>query len=250
MDTSSTGGKSDELITGALIPVLHILDSFNHRNKNQHHVARWWIQFDLLRRAVKRLHDALVLRIQHAQAQGHRMQKQKTSKHKHDLDGDVSTRVETLIDQIIPSSFLAFTQLTADNQHAALGLVLLGVLASINSAVASLVPDCVEEGRHEPPAALSAAQPTAALAKDTKAASGPVDFGIAISRDQLQLATKPQSTLRPGGKEAAKEKKRKVVSPVENAGPMRSLKDKKIEKKPKKKSKKGDEFSDLFSSLM
>ncbi|KAK1838354.1 hypothetical protein CCHR01_19021 [Colletotrichum chrysophilum] len=249
METSSTDRRSDEHITGALTPILHILDSFNHRNKNQHHVARWWTQFDLLRRAVRRLHDALVLRIQHAQAQGHRKQKQKNSKRKHDLDGDVTTRVETLIRQIIPSSFLAFTQLTADNQHAALGLVLIGVLAGINSAMASLVPDCVEEGHHEPPAALSAAQPTAALAKDTKGASGPVDLGIAISRDQLQLGAKPQSTLRPEGKETAKGKKRKMVSPIENAGPTRSLKDNKIEKKPKK-SKKGDEFSDLFSSLM
>ncbi|KAF5521782.1 hypothetical protein CGCA056_v006687 [Colletotrichum aenigma] len=106
METSSTDRRSDGHITGALTPILHILDSFNHRNKNQHHVARWWTQFDLLRRAVSRLHDALVLRIQHAQAHGHKKQKQKNSKHKHNLDGDVTTRVETLIRQIIPSSFL------------------------------------------------------------------------------------------------------------------------------------------------
>ncbi|KAH0443288.1 hypothetical protein CcaCcLH18_00969 [Colletotrichum camelliae] len=245
MEASSAGRKSDEQITGALAPALHILDSFNHRNKNQHHVARWWTQFDLLRRAIRRLHDVLILRIQKPQAQGYR-KPQKTSKPNHDLDGDITARVEILFDQIIPSSFLAFTQLTADNQHAALGLSLLGVLASINSAVSSLVPDRVEESRHEPPAALSTVQPTAALTKDTKAASGPADLGIAISRDQLQSATKPQSTPRPEGKG----KKRKTVPPIQDAGPVRSLEDNRTEKKPKKRSKKRDEFSDLFSSLM
>ena len=33
---------------------LHILDAFNHRNKNQHHSSRWWAQFEMLRRSVRK----------------------------------------------------------------------------------------------------------------------------------------------------------------------------------------------------
>ncbi|EEY22539.1 predicted protein [Verticillium alfalfae VaMs.102] len=44
----------------ALASVLHILDRFHHRHRNQHRVAKWWVQFTLLRRALRRL-DAAIL---------------------------------------------------------------------------------------------------------------------------------------------------------------------------------------------
>lgn len=38
-----------------LTPISVLLDAFNHRNKNQHRRSHWWRQFNLLRRAVRRL---------------------------------------------------------------------------------------------------------------------------------------------------------------------------------------------------
>lgn len=38
-----------------LAPALGILDSFAHRNKNQHRLSKWWAQFDMLRRGARKL---------------------------------------------------------------------------------------------------------------------------------------------------------------------------------------------------
>lgn len=38
-----------------LAPALGILDSFAHRNKNQHRLSKWWVEFDMLRRGVRKL---------------------------------------------------------------------------------------------------------------------------------------------------------------------------------------------------
>lgn len=111
--TSADGRNPDEQISDALTPVLHILDSFNHRNKNQHRVAHWWSQFDILRRAARRLHDALVARLRHTRAQSFKKRKQQTpppppppTRAGRALDEDVTARVKTLVDATIPSSFL------------------------------------------------------------------------------------------------------------------------------------------------
>lgn len=44
---------------GALEPIVHVLDRFNHRHKNQHRVAKWWAAFDGLRRSLRRLEDSI-----------------------------------------------------------------------------------------------------------------------------------------------------------------------------------------------
>ncbi|CAI4211730.1 unnamed protein product [Parascedosporium putredinis] len=72
-----------------LTPISVLLDAFNHRNKNQHRRSHWWRQFNLLRRALRRLIVAPALKDPR------------------------------------PSLTTAFTQLAADNQYAPLGLVLL-----------------------------------------------------------------------------------------------------------------------------
>ncbi|KAF9871610.1 hypothetical protein CkaCkLH20_10808 [Colletotrichum karsti] len=240
----SDGRGPDEQISSALSPLFHILDSFHHRNKNQHRVAHWWSQFGILRRAVTRLHDAFVARLRTTQALSFKKQRQKPSKARQTLDEDIAVRVKTLVDATIPSSFLTFTQLTADNQHAALGLVLLGVLASINSAIAPLVAHQDEPGQTAP----STSVPLAGSANETKRDARPVDLGVAVPRDQLRLAINAGSRPEPQAKDTKKPKKRKVTTLVDD---VPTTKDNgKTEKKPKKKSKKGDEFSDLFSSLM
>lgn len=108
-DTSSSG--EDGKVTNDLVPLLHILDAFNHRNKNQHRVARWWTQFSLLRRSTKRLHDALARRLRFRSAQNAGLKKiksqhQKSSKAESALDDDIAARVHGLLNTTIPSCFL------------------------------------------------------------------------------------------------------------------------------------------------
>ncbi|KAK6210227.1 hypothetical protein QIS74_11811 [Colletotrichum tabaci] len=259
----------DRPTVAALVPVLQIFDGFNHRNKNQHRVARWWARFDLLRRSVRRLHDALEARVRHRHAQSFKAPTKKSAskanagavigngnRRGNALDEHVTARARLLLDSIIPSSFLAFSQLAADNQHAALGLVLLGVLARINSTVAPLVPQQSERGGDMPMTNTSASHDAVTVKDQTP--SELMDLGVAISRDQLKLAAKPPAR-RPRKDEweavasTATKKKRNILDVFDSESEPSSklVKLKRPEKKPgKKKSKKGDEFSDLFSSLI
>lgn len=109
----------DRPTVAALVPVLQIFDGFNHRNKNQHRVARWWARFDLLRRSVRRLHDALEARVRHRHAQSFKAPSKKSAskanagvvigngnRRGNALDEHVTARARLLLDSIIPSSFL------------------------------------------------------------------------------------------------------------------------------------------------
>ncbi|KAF6805180.1 hypothetical protein CSOJ01_09680 [Colletotrichum sojae] len=245
-------GGQDEKTTNDLVPLLHILDAFNHRHKNQHRVARWWNQFSLLRRSTKRLHDALARRLRFRSAQNAGLKKlksqhQKPSKARNALDLDIAASVNALLDTTIPTSFLGFTQLTADNQHAALGLVLLGVLASINNAVAPLVPGQPQNDASDVPAVSSVAALVATPLGESKRPDI-VDLGVAISRDELREAASKTGRREEPINESRSPPKRKLASLPDDAVPPETKKSK--QKSSKKKSRKGDEFSDLFSSLM
>ncbi|KAK2000538.1 hypothetical protein LX36DRAFT_422386 [Colletotrichum falcatum] len=265
----------DQPTIDSLVPVLRILDGFNHRNKNQHRVARWWSQFDLLRRSVRRLHDALEARVRHHHARSFRATSKRSAgkvnvgtgtgisgvdRWGEVLGEDVTTRARLLLDTTIPSSFLAFSQLAADGQHAALGLVLLGVLARMNSAIAPLAPQHPKGGDAMLPMDNSSPSHLDAFAtKEGQTNPESMGLGVVISRDQVKLAARPPDR-RPTREDAeavavapvAGKKKRKLVdAPTTEPKPSRRVKETRSEMKPgRKKSKKGDEFSDLFSSLM
>ncbi|KAK1448604.1 hypothetical protein CCUS01_11565 [Colletotrichum cuscutae] len=285
---TTPNGETTPIAT--LVPVLAILDSFNHRNKNQHRVARWWSAFDLLRRAVRRLHDALEAQARHRRALGFKSKSSSSSSSKksaaasggkptgsaerrqNTLDEDVAARVRMLLESTIPSSFSAFTQLAADNQHAALGLVLLGLLARINSAVTFLAPTPAPAPREKATPAgsvtttslsSSATKIAAAVAvaderhhQQQQQQSDSKGLGVAISRDQLKLAAKPLDHHPSSSRNIDEtsptipQKKRKLanVPPLETKSSKPAKEEKPVKKK--KKAKKTDDFSDLFSSLM
>ncbi|KAK1722314.1 uncharacterized protein BDZ83DRAFT_629375 [Colletotrichum acutatum] len=274
-----------------LVSVLAILDSFNHRNKNQHRVARWWSAFDLLRRVVRRLHDVLEAQARHRRALSFKSKSPSSSSSKKSavaagsksvssaerrqnaLDEDFAARVRMLLDSTIPSSFSAFTQLAADNQHAALGLVLIGLLARINSVVTLLAPTPAPREKATPAGDVTTTSSSSSTNKGATAVavaderhhqqqqqSDSKGLGVAISRDQLRLAAKTSdhhpltssSTPRnfDGASAAISPKKRKLASvpPLEIKSSRPAKEEKPVKKK--KKAKKTDDFSDLFSSLM
>ncbi|POS74142.1 hypothetical protein DHEL01_v207461 [Diaporthe helianthi] len=285
-----------------LCTAAHLLDGFVHRNKNQHRGTRWWGPFDMLRRSVRKLVPDLEAAVQHAEylssssslsSTGPSKRRKTNNKgavaaNKHAKLERVEVRAQWVHDVVAVKAYEAFTQLLADRQFAQLGLMLIGVLAQVEAAVAPFVRPVESEGGD----GINAAGPVPAHqvkgAGIVAAKSGVVpqvedarqkdDLGVAISRDELgddddervedAGVLRPRHSSPPPSKHAPirekkpekGESKGKKRSRAEDAGSSRTAKpgnptrpdSLKQEKKAKKKKKKngGDEFDDLFSSLV
>ncbi|KAK6841619.1 hypothetical protein PG987_002479 [Apiospora arundinis] len=130
-------------------PLQPLLAGFNHRNKNQHRVATWWASFNMLRRHVTKWADEL------DQQAKSRPKKRKraiaiqggsdSDANKKTNDGPAEVRALWLRDVLVPRCYLSFSQLAADNQFAALGLVLTGALAQVYSACVRLAGEAPSE---------------------------------------------------------------------------------------------------------
>ncbi|KAM0212409.1 hypothetical protein ACHAPA_010163 [Fusarium lateritium] len=223
-----------------LAPLLPILNAFAHRHKNQHSSTHWWSLFSVLRRAVRNLAGDLVLRPKktrpsNAQRESH----------------PALVRAKWMMHHVVPGAFVAFSQLAADNQHAPLGLLLLSVLARVNTILSHLVP--ASHHNHEPSASaitkpiLTDSRPNRSDSTTHEAPSPAMDMGVAISRDELLLSRKtiPESDTRLKDQKP-KERKVKIVHTNNHTPSSRGdTKD-----RPKKKKKKGDDaLSSLFGSL-
>ncbi|KFA65469.1 hypothetical protein S40285_00454 [Stachybotrys chlorohalonatus IBT 40285] len=186
----------------SLASLLPILDAFNHRHRNQHHASHWWSGFRLLRRSIRLL------------AVG------PSRRSEQDRAGWIGSHA-------VPRCYL-----TADNQHASLGLLLLAVLARLSAILSTILP----EATTRPSTAAPSSNAPSAQEQD-QAASGGLDRdrGTVVSRQHLavQHAELAQDRSRP-----------KPPSPA----PPPS-KTSKPNKKRKKRSNKDDELSSLFGSL-
>ncbi|KAL2256067.1 hypothetical protein VTK26DRAFT_2240 [Humicola hyalothermophila] len=280
----------------SLSPALEILEGFHHRNKNQHRLSKWWAQADMLRRHVRKmlreLEDGIVEaeRLERVRQRGLKAGKVKAKSKsvdgKRDGKGDgegegnvvVTRRAEYLRWKLGPGAFLAFTQLSADRQFAHLGLMLLGVLAQVDKALAPFAPPPdetaevagqVNRGRPQTskPGSSSITSPKDWPTQPDHA----TDMGEAVSREDMDrlhtsIETEEQQEQKETPHIAAPElqaaerarettQKRKTPStqtPVLKAGETRvpGLED--AETKPKKKKKKkigGDEFDAIFGSF-
>lgn len=186
----------------------HILAGLTHRNKNQHRGTKWWPAFNMLRRSLQKLILDLEAAIQRAEVMmvvpsaGKKQQQRKaatTLKAAKQLELDrVMERVAWVRAVLGPRAYESFTQLTADRQFAQLGLVLIGVLAQVEAAVAPFVPaepDSEPESKYRQlerdrsgPAGASVQQVEAGGAygpKTVAADTGDLDLGVAVSRDEL-----------------------------------------------------------------
>ncbi|KAL2133677.1 hypothetical protein VTI74DRAFT_1905 [Chaetomium olivicolor] len=216
-----------------LPPALELLARFHHRNKNQHRISKWWAQADMLRRHVRKMVEELEVGLEEAE-RWEKMRAKVRGKEKERLKArpgdkgrlrgkDGSGRVKGVGEEVQegnemvgkraaylrwklgPGAFLAFTQLSADRQFAHLGLMLLGVLAQVDKAVAPFAPapsDTSEE------AAAAAAEEQAANRQRTKPGSSSameqatltvpdqdtdmaMDVGLPVSREEILLSTEP-----------------------------------------------------------
>lgn len=211
-DTATVDGKD---LRNSLSPLLPILDAFNHRHKNQHRSSHWWSHFSILRRSLKAL---------------------LSSANRQDA---LLPRVRWLKTRILPRVYVPFTQLAADNQHAPLGLLLVGLLARINTVLVAALPED------------DASAPGTVIETKTKLPiEEEVDRGTTISRGDFARpkSLKVTEPLDAPGPDAADDEPKKIlkkkpreVAETEEAPPKR--------KKKKTKDKHGDDFANMFGSL-
>jgi len=143
----------------------------------------------------------------------------------------------------------AFSTLIADNQYAALGLLLIGILARLRSVLKFLGKELgieIEMEEIESPVLVEGKQ---ANAPENEAGD---DFGEVVARTTVEVAEEnllgeedQESPVLSKKKEG--KKKRKEVEATQKA---KEVMDSTPSKRPKKKRKKGDAFDDLFSGLV
>lgn len=156
----------------------------------------------------------------------------------------VERRVAFLEDVLMEKCYLAFSQLVADNQYAALGLMLVGTLARIGKVIAPLRvertldgEEVVDGGKHE-----------GAEGQEV------LDLGEVVQREEVgdEKGGKGEKQSEDADEDAAalkKSKKKKRFLPADGArGSV--MEDSIVTKRPKKKRKKGDAFDDLFAGLV
>ncbi|KAH8673682.1 hypothetical protein BX600DRAFT_495072 [Xylariales sp. PMI_506] len=266
-------------------PLQPILAGFNHRNKNQHRGSRWWGSFGMLRRNLEKLAAELLedQRRAHARAGKKRKRTEGDQQQREHAPPPSAQRAAWMRDVLVPGCYVAFSQLSADNQFATLGIVLMGVLAQIQAACVLMVGEAeVKAAATVTSAAMTMTAKLPAMparefttSQTVKEAlgSGDVtgeflddDAGQAVSREEL-AATKA-NVSQPSTSPPVKRKKKDNINQdaptrgpsggattaafpeKESTGKKKLKEDKgKNDKKKKKKSKKGDEFDSLFSSL-
>ncbi|XDG00837.1 hypothetical protein ABKA04_000452 [Annulohypoxylon sp. FPYF3050] len=270
-----------------LEPLQPVLQGFNHRNRAQHRHATWWSSFGMLRRHLDRLIESL-----HDSSSAY-SKSGKKRKRGDDGNGNGYDRAERktrdhvkwVRDILVPKCYFAFSQLTADNQFAILGVVLLGALAQLNACCVQLIGDAVIVDVKEKSSTL----PAHKLADNTKESTNsnsktmlperPCQKGGAVvSRDEVARAEKlrkknallkDKDQAKSPGVSSSAGKEIKEIDRNDDAQAMPSekppsvsskSKTKEIDgssskeglkpaKKKKKTKKGGDEFDNLFKGL-
>ncbi|KAJ4424715.1 RNase MRP subunit [Gnomoniopsis sp. IMI 355080] len=174
----------------------HILAGLTHRNKNQHRGTKWWPAFSMLRRSLQKLILDLTAAVQRAEAVGITRAKQRKTPtlvknaKQPELDRVVE-RAVWIVAVLGPRAYEAFSQLTADRQFAQLGLVLIGVLAQVEAAMAPFVPvEPPKPGPEETSGSVGAVE--GAVALKAVIDSGDLDLGVVVSRDELDDGSRVQ----------------------------------------------------------
>ncbi|KAH9438100.1 hypothetical protein MCOR02_001741 [Pyricularia oryzae] len=197
-ETSSSTSKLAEA-AALLVPAQEILEKFNYKHKNQHRLSKWWAGFDMLRRHTAKFYrdelrlalDALTKRSSMPQSSKKKQSKrQRTEPRDEDITAGAVAKAKWMDDYLIPKAYTAITQLAADNQFAPLGLLLLGVLAQVHSAVSLLLPLDSAEQESEVTAAAEGKE---------------IDMGVAVPRQEQSSQDHPSPRLQAGASKSPDE---------------------------------------------
>ncbi|KAH6624516.1 hypothetical protein B0J18DRAFT_428531 [Chaetomium sp. MPI-SDFR-AT-0129] len=289
--TTTPTSKADLALTAqtsltTLTSALHLLERAHHRNKNQHRLSGWWwARADMLRRGVRKLVGGLEGLV--GDGGGESGKKITSGKGRGRVKGvaggergvleKVERRAVFLRWSLGPRAFVAFTQLAADKNFAQLGLMLLGVLAQIDQALApfapALVNSAVEDVGQEAVVMSGELPGTSAPNDDTEMAND--IMGVAVSREEVMASIEgddsaPQtsaSTPLPHSQEREPETRPRTISiPTHTVSSKRQLTSQsrlerqskedstnpdepaQLKKKKKKIKSGGDEFDDIFGA--
>ncbi|POS87088.1 hypothetical protein EPUL_000488 [Erysiphe pulchra] len=239
--------------------VQEAVETTHHRNKNQHRVARWYKSFGQLRRQNAKLMLEL-----HAFTTALKMMGGltttisssgltitpdlvKSNKYLAAAQLKIEQRIEFLQRFLLPKCHLAFGNLIADNQYAVLGLMLMGLLASLNDILPMLPRLNTEEKSPD----IIDTEPNN-IKENVVKDSQLHDLGEIISRKEFKARHKESENQEKTDKISitdmafSKQKKRNLVEEP-RAGETKSHPHSKTRKK---KTKKGDIFDDIFKKLL
>ncbi|XMA12413.1 hypothetical protein WAI453_005204 [Rhynchosporium graminicola] len=242
-----------------LTSISQLLHLTHHRNKNQHRLAKWWKAFSVLRRQVGRL-VAEVETLERAvkfssgaslgeksrkKGRGKQLEKEEGSKYVTGAREAVEERVGFMKEWVVPKCYLAFSNVIADNQYAALGLMIMATLARVQTLLKSLDKESESESENgDPDLPPSAAKGLDAESVDIARGT---DLGEVVSREDVVDMEEDD-----GVDIKRLKKKKKKRERVEDEGEAESAAGVAATpaKRPKKKRKKGDAFDDLFAGLI
>lgn len=222
---SSNNSNAYQSALETLAPLEPTLAGFARRNKNQHRRARWWASFGMLRRGTSRLlvelvaaagsraaaaaarrlvttittattsGSALVVASGGGGSNDGRKPKKSSSSGQHGgqhLIDAADQRATWLRDAVAPKCWIQFGQLTADPQFAALGVVLLGSLAQVDSVCCALVGQrpILQEVESGVQAVAVDGAGTTGFGADTSRGGGGGSAGGLGNGDDLRMAPK------------------------------------------------------------
>lgn len=129
----------------------------------------------------------------------------------------------------------AFSAVVADNQYAALGIMLLGTLARIRTTIAPLRKD-EEKGGDMEDSEIKTSQ-----------IAGLEDLGVAVSREEVKrISERGDEVASEDGQDSIEEKKPKKKRSDSHKQVLGST----PSKRPNKRRKRVDAFDDLFDKLI
>ncbi|KAG0648282.1 RNA-processing rmp1 [Hyphodiscus hymeniophilus] len=212
-----------------------ILHLTHHRNKNQHRLAKWWKSFSMLRRNLSKLFKELETNLQYTALSP----KNKKTVESREI---VERRVRFLEDVLMERCYVAFGGLVADNQYAALGLMLIGTLARARKIIGPLRGQ-VMAGERE---GEKIGDRIVEVERQHQ------DLGEVIRREDVVSDERPDILDQHGpdgaaGPKRLESRKRSVAAAeTKSTAAAESI----SMKGPKRKRKKGDAFDDLFAGLV
>ncbi|CCU76715.1 hypothetical protein BGHDH14_bgh05125 [Blumeria hordei DH14] len=220
--------------------LLHLV---HHRNHNQHRGACWYSRFNQLRRHIARLireEECCTVTCARGATKNAYGQKARVA---------LAQRIAFMRDILVPKCFVAFGNLVADSQYAALGLVLVGELSRVNCALETLGNDFPEDDGISKVKALGPLPP---LSKDVL---DPQDAGEVVLRQESCASPKENEKYWDRinepfteAEQALQIQKPNSTRPDKKRKPRSKVVDD-VASSKKKKPKKGDIFDELFKGL-
>ncbi|KHJ34811.1 putative ribonuclease mrp protein subunit rmp1 [Erysiphe necator] len=231
--------------------ISQLLHLAHHRNKNQHRVSRWYKYFGQLRRQISKLileldTFATAIKVACDVTTTNTSESVTTNKYVLSAKKKIEQRNKFLHKILLPKCYLAFGNLIADNQYAVLGIMLMGLLASVNNILSTLpisnqeekISDSIE---HEKTI-------DASVIKDNRLD----DLGEIVSRQDFNaqfpacIKNGKMGEKSVASKASKKQKKRDLV--LESKVEVVKLHSK--AKIKKRDTKKDDFFDDIFKNLL